>query len=368
MSLDPLIKPKRTSPVRDFGALSFGVRDDVLVRQDPSAIYQELMMTTPYAQTHRDVSYANDTVSLHSHEFYELLLCRSDCSLEYLVGTDRYSLQKGDIILIRPGVSHRPLLRKDLSVPYRRDVLWVSTDLMEVLAQMDEEHAGDWGVNLLRTKGTQWEFLCNLFHEGVKESKQKNPGWRSMVLGNTIQLLTELMRACRDGQELLAGREQTALLERIMAYLEDNFAERITLADTASHFYVSESTITHTFHSEMGVSFYRCLTQLRLPCQDADPGRTSHGRHWADGGVRGLFCLLSGLQEGIRDFSKAVYAPAFSHERQFRRYQQLPDRRPSGFGASPGLITQKGRHSAALQSVEKPLRGFPTGFCSLLRA
>ena len=39
MSLDPLIKPKRTSPVRGFGALSFGVRDDVLVRQDPSAIY-----------------------------------------------------------------------------------------------------------------------------------------------------------------------------------------------------------------------------------------------------------------------------------------------------------------------------------------
>lgn len=264
MSLDPLIKPKRTSPVRGFDSLSFGVRDDVLVRQDPSAIYQELMMTTPYAQTHRDVSYANDTVSLHSHEFYELLLCRSDCSLEYLVGADLYSLQKGDIILIRPGVSHRPLLRKDLSVPYRRDVLWVSTDLMEVLAQMDEEHAGDWGVNLLRTKGTQWEFLCNLFHQGVKESEQKNPGWRSMVLGNTIQLLTELMRACRDGQELLAGREQTALLERIMAYLEDNFAERITLADTASHFYVSESTITHTFHSEMGVSFYRCLTQLRL--------------------------------------------------------------------------------------------------------
>lgn len=112
MSLDPLIKPKRTSPVRDFGALSFGVRDDVLVRQDPSAIYQELMMTTPYAQTHRDVSYANDTVSLHSHEFYELLLCRSDCSLEYLVGTDRYSLQKGDIVFIRPGVSIVPCCEK----------------------------------------------------------------------------------------------------------------------------------------------------------------------------------------------------------------------------------------------------------------
>lgn len=264
MALDSLMKSKRASPVRGFGALSFGVRDDALVRQNPSAIYQELMMTTPYAQTHRDVSYANNTVSLHSHEFYELLLCRSDCSLEYLVGADRYSLQKGDIILIRPGVSHRPLLRKDLSVPYRRDVLWVSTDLMEVLAQMDEEHADAWHVNLLRTKGSRWEFLCDLFHEGVKESEQKNPGWRSMVLGNTIQLLTQLMRACREGQDLLPGREQTALLERIMAYLEENFSSRITLTDTANHFFVSESTITHTFHNEMGVSFYRCLTQLRL--------------------------------------------------------------------------------------------------------
>ncbi|MBO7251089.1 MAG: helix-turn-helix transcriptional regulator, partial [Oscillospiraceae bacterium] len=41
-------------------------------------------------------------------------------------------------------------------------------------------------------------------------------------------------------------------------------AEKISLADVAHHFYISESTITQTFRKKMGVSFYRCVTQRRL--------------------------------------------------------------------------------------------------------
>ena len=85
-----------------------------------------------------------------------------------------------------------------------------------------------------------------------------------MVLANTIQILICLFRASQDPQDNSSCKEKTVLLDRIMAYLEENFATRVTLADTANHFYVSESTITHMVHNEMGVSFYRCLTQLRL--------------------------------------------------------------------------------------------------------
>ena len=40
--------------------------------------------------------------------------------------------------------------------------------------------------------------------------------------------------------------------------------EKITLEDTAKHFYVSVSTITQLFRQKMGTSFYRCVTQRRL--------------------------------------------------------------------------------------------------------
>ena len=51
--------------------------------------YQELEMSDPYVETHRDVSYSNAQLNLHSHTFYELLYCINDCGAEYLVGADR---------------------------------------------------------------------------------------------------------------------------------------------------------------------------------------------------------------------------------------------------------------------------------------
>jgi len=264
MKLDFLMDNAEQAQMWRFVAQAVAIRDNMVAQQNSSNILQGVKMTSLYTQTHRSVTYANDAVSLHSHDFYELLLCRSSCSPEYLVGSERYLLRKGDIILIRPGVSHRSLLRKDVSGPYNRDVLWVSQRMIDMLFQLDEELNTLAPACVLRTTGTQWEFLPDLFHKGVVESEKRGIGWQSMVLANTIQILICLFRASQDPQDNSSCKEKTVLLDRIMAYLEENFATRVTLADTANHFYVSESTITHMFHNKMGVSFYRCLTQLRL--------------------------------------------------------------------------------------------------------
>ena len=72
-------------------------------------IYQELEMSSRFVDTHRDVSQGGDGVQLHSHTFYEMIYCTGG-STQYLLGTQRYRLRHGDIVLIPPGVSHRPLL------------------------------------------------------------------------------------------------------------------------------------------------------------------------------------------------------------------------------------------------------------------
>ena len=139
MKLDFLMDNAEQDQMWRFVAQAVAIRDNMVAQQNSSNILQGVKMTSLYTQTHRSVTYANDAVSLHSHDFYELLLCRSSCSPEYLVGSERYLLRKGDIILIRPGVSHRSLLRKDVSGPYNRDVLWVSQRMIDMLFQLDEE-------------------------------------------------------------------------------------------------------------------------------------------------------------------------------------------------------------------------------------
>ena len=281
---------------------------------DPTNLYQELEMESRFVDTHRDVSWSNAAMNLHSHNFLELLCCTSTCGAEYLVGAERYRLQKGDIIMVPPGMSHRPLLPEHMTEPYKRDVLWISQEFLENMYRIfpDDQIYPISNSMLLRTAGTKWEFLGELFRTGVRESERRDGGWEPLVLGNTIQLLVQLRRALLDRETRTLEAEEPELLDRVMAYIEENLAGHITLADTARRFYVSESTISHTFKEKMGASFYRCVTQRRL--------------------IAAKTLILEGqpledvaLQVGFGDYSG--FYRAFKQEfgispRQFRRMQE----------------------------------------------
>ena len=186
---------------------------------DPSAFYQELEMESLLVDTHRDTSYSNAQLSLHSHSFYELLYCASSCGAEYLVGADRYRLEKGDIIFVPPGIGHRPLLPENMAQPYKRYVLWLSTDfllnyakLLPVIPSTQTAYC-----TLLRTAGTKWTFLEGLFLQGIREAEKQKPGWEAAVVGNTITLLTHLMRAISDRSASPLAAEKPILLDRLIA-------------------------------------------------------------------------------------------------------------------------------------------------------
>ena len=233
---------------------------------EPGAVYQELEMTSRYVDTHQDVTYSNANVNLHSHNFYELLYCHNTADVEYLVGADRYRLQKGDVIMIPPGVSHRPLLPDHMTEAYRRDVLWISQEMMDQMEMLvpAEQRMRALESRLLRTAGTRWEFLGELFRHGVLEYEGQQPGWEEIVLGSTIQIVVYLRRAIQDRSAAPLKAEKPELLDQVLAYIEAHLSERITLGDIAKHFWVSQSTISQTFKNKLGVSFYRCVTQRRL--------------------------------------------------------------------------------------------------------
>lgn len=284
---------------------------------DPSMLYQELEMESRFVDTHRDTSYSNANVSLHSHTFFEILYCLNTCGAEYLVGADRYRLRKGDIIFVPPGVSHRPLLSESMTEPYKRYVLWVSTEFMNRFQQTfpDEALFGGTGSRLIRTAGTKWEFLGDKFLQGIRETEEKAVGWEAAVAANTVQLLVQLRRAVTEKTTKPLKAEKPELLDQVLAYVEAHMAQKITLADIARQFFVSESTVTQTFRNKMGVSFYRCVTQRRLIAAKT---------LILDGN---LLEAVSG-QVGFSDYSS--FYRAFKQEygispRQFRQLQESND-------------------------------------------
>lgn len=227
-------------------------------------LYQELEMDSRFVNTHEDVSQNGEVVQLHSHTFYELLYCRSG-SLQYLLGSERYRIQRGDILFIPPGVSHRPLFLEDLAEPYARYVVWMSQEFIDKMQQISPElDLGSLQPHMLRPQRDSWTFWETLFRQGCVENAQRAPGWNTAVLGNTAQLLVHLSRAFSEKGHEQPPAVTPELLDTVMAYVEAHLAEKITLEGIARRFLVSESTIGQVFRNKLGVSFYRCVTQRRL--------------------------------------------------------------------------------------------------------
>ncbi len=233
---------------------------------DTQNLYQELEMESPFVETHRDSSDSNANVQFHSHVFFELVYCRNPSGAEYLVGSERYKLQKGDIIFVPPFLGHRPILPEQMAEPYTRDVLWINEEFLRTVMQdVPEAEQSAFSVPALyRTAGTRWEYLGELFRNGIQEAENGALGWQTLVLANALTILTHLRRARIDLHIKPLKAEKPELLDQVLAYVEQHLSDKITLADVARHFFISESTITQTFRKKMGVSFYRCVTQRRL--------------------------------------------------------------------------------------------------------
>lgn len=223
-------------------------------------------MDSPYVDTHIDISYSNANLQFHSHTFYELICCHNTCGAEYVVGTERYKLQKGDIIFVPPDTSHRAILPENIVEPYKRDVMWISAEFINNLRSISKSYASakSQKATLYRTAGTRWSSICDLFHSGVQEAERQDPGWETIVISNALTILALLHRASKDMTAKPLKAEKPELVDQVLSYIELHLSEKITLSDIAHHFFVSESTITQAFRKKMDVSFYRCVTQRRL--------------------------------------------------------------------------------------------------------
>lgn len=225
-------------------------------------LYQELEMDSPSVDAHQDSSYTSNYVVQHTHLYYEMIYCVYG-NIEYLLGTQRYTIQTGDIIIVPPGIIHSPILPRHLDTPYKRYVICISPAFADTLRNANQEILDFRNALILRTSATHWEYLKEFFVRAVEESETRAPGWQVCLGGNTAQLIALIGRA-RHELHTIKKSVKNSLLEEILNYMQNNLASKLSISATAQHFHISESTLTHLFHNEMGISFYRCLTQRRL--------------------------------------------------------------------------------------------------------
>ena len=240
------------------------------VKEKGPNIYQQLPLIQPGAQINYDISYAADEVALHTHSFYEILfVCRGQ-DVQYLLNNNRYQLQKGDIMLIPPGMTHRPLFLKALTEPYERFALWIDADFFadqcrrfpELGFALEQCSRADSG--LLRSTEATYSGLYAGFNTLLLEQQGQRFGWQAAVALGAIHLMVHISRTFYNRDVAVAQTEQRSLFDEIFQYIDTHLTEKLTLEHVASRMHVSQSTISHLFQKQLNVSFYHCVIQRRL--------------------------------------------------------------------------------------------------------
>ena len=229
-------------------------------------LYQELEMTSTYANIHKDRTYQKTSISLHSHSFYEVILCRTADRVEYLIGSRQYKLNAGDIVIIAPGIGHMPIFPEDMQYPYDRDIMWVNAGFMAKIVELFPNFNVEKMRSplLLHTKGTSFGYIGDYFSDGIKETLNQKAGYDKIITAHAILIISHILRAISEGESAGFEPEKPTLINSLIEYIEGHLDEKLNLDEVAAHFYISRGTVNKLFRQSMDTTFYKFVTQRRL--------------------------------------------------------------------------------------------------------
>lgn len=224
-------------------------------------------MTMPYVEFRWADNRYMPVNPLHYHNYSEVIFYESEYPMEYQVGNQRFLLKHGDMLCIPAGIQHRDLWKGDAKCSYRRYVMWVNDTFWQKVyhAFPDSEFESKLPSYHLQIGGTPWEVkFLELMRKGVEEFSARKPMWHLEMVNTAMQVSVCMDRAIRDMRLKPLQALQADLIDQVLCHIENNYQNPIDLETLATHFHVSESTISHAFRQRSGISIPQCITQCRL--------------------------------------------------------------------------------------------------------
>lgn len=214
----------------------------------------------------KDKSMSSESVTLHSHSFYEFIYCTRTKGVIYLIGSEQYVLQSGDVVCVKPEISHRPIFPQNMDGSFDRIIIHVSSDFAKEISEKYLEKGEDLVSHfLIRTKGSPDEArIRDIFESSHDESFNKPIGWKLRLVCNILQLLCFTSDSVNHKNLVVPPLEKVELTDKIIDYIETHYTEKLTLESVGKKFYVSPSTVSHLFSDKLQTSFYRFVTERRL--------------------------------------------------------------------------------------------------------
>ena len=205
-------------------------------------------------------------VEYHYHEFCKLLLLISGQG-GYMVDSQRYLLQPGDVVLIGSRSVHRPELAGDS--PYERVIIYMDPGFLQRFSTSDCDLLGLFSGSkghVLRLKESQRKKVFSLAAALEKELSGDSYGREILCTGGLLRLLVEIGRAQRQEDALNPSPviPQDSRVVEWMQYLERNLSEDLDMDALAEHFFISKFHMMRLFREHTGFTVHTYLLQRRL--------------------------------------------------------------------------------------------------------
>lgn len=205
------------------------------------------------------VSDHNMHFHLHTNSMVELRCFFGGKGTHFVEGIE-YTEQPGDLMLIRPGETHYPMV--DLTVPYERANVMISTELLRTIV-------GD--EKMLEPIFNRELGAHNLYHADsldrdpryyFRKMAQKSPDQRSNILAYTILLLQQVSSAYQ--KERFAAAPRDSASHRILQYIDQNLEQELSINALCEEFYISSAQLSRIVKKVTGVSVGQYITTKRL--------------------------------------------------------------------------------------------------------
>ncbi len=199
------------------------------------------------------------TTPLHSHEYYELYFLL-DGNRHFFIGDNIYEVSSNTLVVVPPFVLH-----KTDGGRYMRININVSADLLKKqYADMLKKIERHIAINIEKPC---LETILYLLELGADEFVKNTASKREIAVALTETILFVLSKNKLNSTNidaLAASDEWTALMSRIVAHLNDNYASPLTLDKISKEFFISKMSLCSKFKKYMHCTVNEYITRLKL--------------------------------------------------------------------------------------------------------
>lgn len=213
-------------------------------------------------------NYPSIKIPFHQHDFYEVFFFL-DGNVSYIIEGKIYQLRSGDILLTNNRDIHKPVFEN--GKPYERFILWIEPEFLEQMNGLDCDlkacfnDSSEKKHKLIRPDSMAFSNLKRIFEKMLRNRDLAELGSHTLSQIYLIEFLVYLNRAYFATPDTIYGDiTENQKINQIVAYINKNFAEEISLNDICENFYISKSHLTHLFKKYTGLTLYQFIIKKRL--------------------------------------------------------------------------------------------------------